>query len=236
MSSVRPHNSLKAQAVASALALACLLAQPAGETAAQSLPTTEPVTVNVRVEAKPEPKKAVGIVLSSGSSVEIQDTTIKKIGDKLYSISFRVDRAALRPDSVATAMAFDENGTASFANVTAELLADTRAANAHIPECPPEDPSGIIQRGQQGQLQELIDVRTERSQLSHAKIQEALDEQFLTKLRRFESAFGLGSGDDLSADLPPATLVDRLSRITHALKKYRMFKRVSQEPKKGDAP
>jgi hypothetical protein len=236
MSSVRPLNFPKTRVVASTLALACLLAPSPGTTAAQSLPTTEPVTVNVHVEAKPEPRKAVGIVLSSGSSVEIPDTTIKKIGDKLYSISFRVDRAALRPDSVATAMAFDENGTASFANVTAELLADTTAATAHIPGCPPEDPSGIIQRGQQGQLQELIDVRTERSQLSQAKIQQALDEQFLTKLRRFESAFGLGSEDDLSADLPPATLVDRLSRVAHALKKYKMFKRVSHEPKKGDAP
>lgn len=202
--------------------------------AAQPLPSQEPLTVNVRVEAKPEPKRAVGMVLSSGDSFEIPDATIKKLGEKLYSISFRVDRSRVRPDSVATAMAFDENGTVSFANVTAQLLSDTRSIPAHIPECPPDDPSGIIQRGQQGQLQELIDVRTERSQLSHAKLQRALDEQFLSKLRRFESAFGLSSGDELSPDLPPATLVDRLSRIAHALKKYRMFKRPPQERKKEE--
>jgi len=31
---------------------------------AQALPLTEPITVNVQVETKPEPKKAIGLVLS----------------------------------------------------------------------------------------------------------------------------------------------------------------------------
>lgn len=191
----------------------------------QALPLTEPLTVNVRVEAKPEPKKAIGMVLSAGRTVEIPETTIKKVGEKLYLISFIVDRNIVRKDSVATAMAFDENGNVSFANVSPELLSDGKTLISRIPECPSEDPSAIVKLDQQGPLQQLVDVRNERAELARLKISRMLDESFLTKLHRFEDAFGLDQSEELSASLPPEVLVDRLSRITHAVKKYRMFKK-----------
>jgi len=192
----------------------------------QALPITEPLTVNVRVEAKPEPKKAIGLVLSTGRTMEIPDTTIKKIGEKLYLITFVVDRNIVRKDTVATAMAFDENGTVTFANVSPELLSESKTLISRIPECPPEDPSSIIKLDQQGPLQQLVDVRSERAEIARLKISRMLDEQFLVKLQRFEDAFGLQKSEEISADLPPEVLVDRLSRITHAVKKYRMFKKV----------
>jgi hypothetical protein len=199
------------------------------ETHSQALPITEPLLVNVRVEAKPEPKKAIGMVLSAGHTVEIPETTIKKIGEKLYAISFVVDRNIIRRDSVATAMAFDENGEVSFANVTPELLSDIRNVISNIPECPMEDPSAIVQSGQHGPLQQLVEVRTERAELARLKISRILDDNFLAKLERFEEAFGLEKGETLTAQLPPEVLVDRLSRISHAVKKYKMFKRAPKE-------
>jgi hypothetical protein len=192
---------------------------------AQALPITEPLTVNVRVEAKPEPKKAIGMMLSAGRTVEIPETTIKKIGEKLYLISFVVDRNIVRKDSVATAMAFDENGTVTFANVSPELISEGKSLISHIPECPAEDPSAVVKLDQQGPLQQLVDVRSERAEIARLKISRMLDEQFLSKLQRFEDAFGLEKSEDLNANLPPDVLVDRLSRITHAVKKYRMFKK-----------
>jgi hypothetical protein len=201
------------------------VATPVLHTHAQALPITEPLTVNVRVEAKPEPKKAIGLVLSTGRTIEIPDTTIKKIGEKLYLITFVVDRNIVRKDTVATAMAFDENGTVSFANVSPELLSESKTLISRIPECPPEDPSAIVKLDQQGPLQQLVDVRSERAEIARLKISRMLDEQFLAKLQRFEDAFGLQKSEELSADLPPEVLVDRLSRITHAVKKYRMFKK-----------
>ncbi len=192
---------------------------------AQALPITEPLTVNVRVEAKPEPKKAIGIVLSAGRTVEIPETTIKKIGEKLYLISFVVDRNIVRKDSVATAMAFDENGTVTFANVSPELISESKTLISRIPECPAEDPSAVVKLDQHGPLRQLVDVRSERAEIARLKISRMLDEQFLEKLHRFENAFGLDRSEDLNASLPPEVLVDRLSRITHAVKKYRMFKK-----------
>ena len=204
---------------------ALIMVTPLINSHAQALPITEPLTVNLRVEAKPEPKKAVGLVLSTGRTVEIPATTIEKIGEKLYLISFVVDRNIVRKDSVATAMAFDENGNVTFANVSPELLSESKSLISRIPECPPEDPSAAVKLDQQGPLQQLVDVRTERAEIARLKITRMLDEQFMSKLRRFEDAFGLDTSEELSANLPPEVLVDRLSRITHAVKKYRMFKK-----------
>jgi hypothetical protein len=195
------------------------------ESHAQALPITEPLTVNVRVEAKPEPKKAIGMVLSAGRTVEIPETTIKKIGEKLYLISFVVDRNIVRKDSVATAMAFDENGAVTFSNVSPELLSESKTLISRIPDCPAEDPSAVVKLDQQGPLQQLVDVRSERAEIARLKISRMLDEDFLSKLQRFEDAFGLDKTEELNANLPPEVLVDRLSRITHAVKKYRMFKK-----------
>lgn len=192
---------------------------------AQALPLTEPITVNVQVEAKPDPKKAIGMVLSSGRTIEIQETTIKKVGEKLFMISFVVDRNIVRKDSVATAMAFDENGNVTFANVSPELLSDNKNLLSRIPDCPAEDPSAVVKLDQQGPLQKLVDVRTERAEIARLKISTMLDEDFLEKLHRFEDAFGLDKSEEITASLPPEVLVDRLSRITHAVKKYRMFKK-----------
>ena len=195
------------------------------ESNAQALPITEPLTVNVRVEAKPEPKKAIGMVLSAGRTIEIPETTIKKIGEKLYLISFVVDRNIVRKDSVATAMAFDENGAVAFANVSPELLSESKTLISRIPDCPAEDPSAVVKLDQQGPLQQLVDVRAERAEIARLKISRMLDEDFLSKLQRFEDAFGLDKTEELNASLPPEVIVDRLSRITHAVKKYRMFKK-----------
>lgn len=209
-----------------ALAITGLISSATVDAAvAQILPINEPILVNVQVEAKPEPKKAIGIILSADETVEIQDTAIKKVGDKTYAISFLVDRALVKRDTVATAMAFDENGHATFANVTSEIASGSHNTAARIPECPTEDPSVVVQLEQQGPLQQLVDVRTERAELARLKISKLLDENFVAKLHRFEEAFGLQNAEEIDASLPPDVLVDRLSRITHAVKKYRMFKK-----------
>jgi hypothetical protein len=215
------------------LAGSLLVAATLSHAAEAQLPSSEPILVNVQVEAKPEPKKAVGMILSAGETVEIQDATIKKVGEKMYSISFLVDRSLVRNDTVATAMVFDEQGHTSFANVTPEIAAEAHNAIARIPECPTEDPATIVQLDQHGPLQQLVDVRTERAELARLKLSRLLDENFLAKLARFEEAFGLQKGDEISANIPPDVLVDRLSRITHSVKKYRMFKKqapVQQNP------
>ena len=204
-----------------AVGLFCLLAVPA---LAQTAPG--PITVKVKIEAKPDPTKAVGLILSSSETQEIADTKIEKVGDKLFDVSFTVDPASLSEDSVATAMAFNATGDVIFANVTPILLSNTATALASIPDCPPEDPSFAIQFNQAGSLQQLVDVRTERAELVRFKISRILTPAFSDRLTQLESALGLSRPEPLNANLPAAELVDRLSRLDHALKKYKSFKKL----------
>jgi hypothetical protein len=196
----------------------------AGFSAAQAAPASGAVTVKVKVEAKPEPSKAIGIVLSAGEALQINDTTIEKVGDKLYDISFKVDASALSEDSVATAMAFNSNGDVVFANVTPALLSSTAALVASIPNCPPEDPSLAIQFNHFGPLQQLVDVRIARSELLRSNITSMLTPELTQRLTQLETALGLSRPEPLSSSLPPSELVDRLTRLDHALKKYKSFK------------
>lgn len=178
------------------------------------------VPVSVWVEAKPEPVRAKGIVFSTAKSQEIAEATIKKIGDKLYEVSFMVNRAALQDDSVATAVVYDADGKASYANVTPALLSETRNILSSLKECPPEDAGSVALLNSPGTLQQLVDVRAERAQLVRLRIARVLDKGFLAKLKKFEQVLGLSRVEELSADLPAPELIDRLSRIDHAIKKF----------------
>lgn len=187
-------------------------------------PPAGQVTVKVKVEAKPEPTKAIGLVMSAGETLQINDTTIEKVGDKLYDISFKVDSSELTDDSVATAMAFNSNGDVVFANVTPALLSSTASIIASIPSCPPEDPSLAIQFNHFGPLQQLVDVRIARAELLRANITSLLTPEMTQRLAQLETALGLARPEPLSSSLPPSELVDRLTRLDHALKKYKSFK------------
>ncbi len=182
------------------------------------------IPVSVWVEAKPEPVRAKGLIFSTTKSQEVSDATIKKIGDKLYEVSFSVSRSSLQDDSVATAVAYDAEGKASYANVTPALLSETRGILSSIKECPPEDTSSVALLSNPGTLQQLVDVRAERAQLVRLRIARILDRNFLAKLKKFEQVLGLSRVEDLNADLPAPELIDRLSRIDHAIKKFQSSK------------
>lgn len=180
--------------------------------------TSAPVIV--RVESKPTLVRATGIVFSSRTSFEVSETTITKVGDKLYEVRFSVPRSKLQPDSVASAIGIDENGGNVYASVTPALTAEAQDLLMSVPECPGEDSSHAVTTTTPGTLKQLVDVRAERMEIVRLKIRRAMDGNAHAKLIKFEEAFGLTRTDPLSPDLPPAELIDRLSRIQHALRKY----------------
>lgn len=188
------------------------------------LPGTS-LPVAVRVESKPPLVSATGIVFSSHSSFEVAETSITKIGDKLYEITFSVPRAKVQSDSVASAKAINEEGGLIFAGVTPAIMSEAKDLLASIPECPGEDLSrAAVTTTTPGTLKQLVDVRSERMEIVRLKIKRSMDGNILAKLTKFEEAFGLTRPQELSADLPPAELIDRLSRIQHALRKYQSYK------------
>jgi hypothetical protein len=187
--------------------------------------TTGTVAVRARVESKDEPKKAIGMVLSTKGSQQYPGATVSKVSDKLYDIAFTVDKSSLTEDSVATAIGFTEAGAIVFANVTPPVLADNQEALAGIPECSPEDTTTVAALNHIGPLQQLVDVRTERASFARMRLDRALTPEMKARLKKAEQVFGLTSPEEISSALPALELVDRLSRINFALKNYRAFKR-----------
>lgn len=186
---------------------------------ALDLPLGE-ATVSVRVESKPQLTSAKGIVFSSRSSFEVPEAAVTKIGDKLYEITFSVPRSKVQADSVASAIATNEEGGTVFAGVTPAITSEARDLLASVPECPGQDSSRTIATTSPGTLKQLVDVRAERMDIVRIKLKRAMDGNVLAKLAKFEEAFGLTRAVELSPDLPPAELFDRLSNIQHALRKY----------------
>ena len=181
--------------------------------------------VYARLEAKNEPKKAIGMLLSANGTIQVPETAISKVGDKLYDVTFSVDKSSLTSDTVATAIAYGESGDVYFANVTPPVLSDTQAALASIPECPAEDPTQVAMLNQLGPLQQLVDVRSERAKFARLRLERGFSNELRARLKKAEQVFGLTGTQEISADLPATELVDRLSRINFALKNYRTFKK-----------
>jgi hypothetical protein len=48
-----------------------------------------------------------------------------------------------------------------------------------------------------------------------------LSDEFLVKLRKAEQLFGISRTTELSADLPAAELVDRLARLSDAIRDFK---------------
>ncbi len=226
---LQPHKTLREKLMAGSVGLCLSLinlslvtgAIVAHTTTASALdlPLGE-LSVSVRVESKPPLISAKGIVFSSRSSFEVPEAKLSKIGDKLYEITFSVPRSKIHPDSVASAVANDDQGGAVFASVTPAITSEARDLLASIPECPGQDSSRAVATTSPGTLKQLVDVRAERMDIVRIKLKRAMDGNVMAKLVKFEEAFGLARSDDLNPDLPPAELFDRLSRIQHALRKY----------------
>lgn len=194
-----------------------------------------PLKVKVRVEAKPEPTNAIGILLSSEGAKQVTETTIEKLSDRLYEVSFEVDGKMVTEDSVATAMAVSAMGDISFANVTPISIENGGDPLGSIADCPAEDPTQVATFDQIGLVQQLVSVKKQRAALAKKKVAIALDEETVKKLQSFEAALGLTNVEPLSADLPPAELVDRLNRLESSIKRYKTFKQRVASTTDGNA-
>lgn len=192
------------------------------------------ITVKVRVESPREPARAIGLIVSSHGAKQISDTIVQKVTDKLFDIVFPVDRKLLDDNSVATAMAISAGGDITFANMTPTLLSNQRAGVTSVPECPPIDPTLTVMTNKFGTYQQLVQIREQRAKLARERVRLLLDGDLLEKLQRAEEAFGLIHAEELSVNLPPQELADRLARISYALKEYQSTNH-SQSKESSDA-
>lgn len=204
------------------LSIAATIIGSGSAIAQNELPPT--LTARVQIESKTPLSQVVGLVISSDNATQIRDTRVTKIGSDVYEVVFPVSKTIVDETTVATALGVAQEDQIIFGSMTPNLVTDPSGGRFTIPECPAEEVSPLVSQSQMAPLKSLVDIRTARSDLAKMKVSRLMSDQLIIKLRKFEKAFGLGGASELSSDLPPTELVDRLSRLTFALKQFRAAK------------
>ena len=78
-------------------------------------------------------------------------------------------------------------------------------------------------------MQRLVEFRTARRKVLQDKLRVMLSGRLLERLRQLESNFGITRASQLSADIHPLELMDRLSRLNTAMRRYKETKVAEME-------
>jgi hypothetical protein len=186
------------------------------------------IVVRVQVESKSPPSQVLGLVLSKGSANQEKDTKVTKIGDYLYEVLFKVPASTIDESSVATALVITKDDQWIFGSMTPTLVSNPDGELLNVPECAPETVSDKIQQGHVAPFKSLVDIRSARADLAKMQIGRLLSDEFIVKLRKAEQLFGVSRTTELSADLPPAELVDRLARLSDAIRDFKKSQQAAQ--------
>ena len=181
--------------------------------------------VEVTLDTKLEVRSAIGLLLSSQGAQQVRETDVHQASEILKLVSFPYLPDKVTPDTVASALVVLEDGSIAFANVRPILKGQRDAKSfASLPDCEPEEATRVSVHDQFGLFESLVEIRSARREVNQIKIKKILAGPFLEKLKRLERGFGLAHPDELSADLPAAELVDRLSRLATAIRSYNRSK------------
>ncbi len=173
--------------------------------------------VQIVVAASFEPKEAVGLLLSSHGVAEKPALKLDKIRDGLFLVSFGYLKGEVRKDTFASAMVLSVLGETAFGDIRS-LSGITKTDSFHsLPQCPPDKSLQSVDPARFGAYERLMSMRLERREIYRKEITEIMRGSFLENIRKLEKGFGLSRGRQLSAELTPVELIDRLSRLVPAI-------------------
>ena len=173
--------------------------------------------VEIAVTMQADPKSALGILMSSSGNVQVPVKAIERVNDSTVVVSVPYDDSSAARDTMVTAMILSEDGTPFFGGVRPLFAPDSKESSLHIPNCAPEKISEAAMQGQLSLLESLVEVRSQRRGVAQVKVAQVLDGKFLSDLKKLEHGFGFNYSQELSSDLNPVELIDRLSRISEAV-------------------
>jgi hypothetical protein len=173
--------------------------------------------VQVEVDAQFEPASSIGLILSPETTIEKAVSSVKETALHTKIVTFPYSDADIGDNSVATALLVSPDGEIAVGNVR-PLSFDEDSEDLMLPVCKEPAQAATLNMEQHGVLQTLIEYRTTRRKLTRLKVVRAMDDQELEKLNRIEERLGLARSEALTPDLNPVVLIDRLTRITEALR------------------
>lgn len=180
-------------------------------------------TVSVYVKSLMEPEKAVGIIFSSGQAIQVQASDVTSTGSGTLVVTFPYDDEQIAADAMASAIVVAPNGDTAYGLVKPLSEIALKSSYFSMPVCEEEEPS-LSLHSELSLIKKLVKVRTKMRLNRQSQIDRMLTKERLKKLRGIEVGFGLPHTTELSADLDPAELVDRFSRILNAVRRYRLEK------------
>lgn len=186
----------------------------------------EAVTVSVDVPVSEEPRAVTGIALGTSLHM-IPSVSLKRFSTDTLTATFDVPEKT----TAALAMAEMADGSTVFGDTRLVVDAKTLPSLASIPECPVV---GVIKAdaSQRGLMESLVEIRTARRDVLKNRIEATLSGTTLEKAQKLEELFGLARPVKLSADLSPFEITDRVTRLTGAIKSYR----ITRATKRSDPP
>lgn len=176
--------------------------------------------ITFEVKSSIEPSTAVGLIMNSDGIVQKPGAEITKESPGVLKVSFLIDSGDIKPNTFASAIVYSSEGDMALSSVRA-LQAN---AILEVPVCPPEPVVVQNVSNQIGLLQSLVSVRGARRENAKARVKELLSGDLLETIKKLEKGFGISFNSEISSDIHPLELIDRLTRVLHAIKNYRAGK------------
>ncbi len=171
----------------------------------------------INISAPFEPVRGVGLLLTPKSVVEVPSLKIEKVAEGIFVVSFTYPKDAKKKDTFASAMITSESGEMAFGD-TRSLAGGIESSIYALPKCPPGKGPPSLDESKFGAFESLVGFRAQRRETYQKELEGILDDDFIKTLTKLEEGFGLQRGRPISAKLPPAELIERLSRINATVK------------------
>ncbi len=189
--------------------------------------------IEVTVDSAVEPTSAIGLILSQNETIQVPVKEMTLTTDNKMIISIPYNENDTPRDAMATAMLMSKDGELVFANVRRIFAPEPKDSYLDIPKCAPEKVTEAALEGQTGLVESLVQIRADRRRVAQLAVANEMKGDFLARIQKLESAFGLSNPQPLSPDLPPVVLIDRLSRIIEGIKSFQTAPQQNSAPEKA---
>lgn len=190
------------------------------------------VVIDIQAPVKPVVSESQVVVFSGDGMESVPVTQVVPLGRATYRLEFAPPPNASRGSFFSPSLVLEDGSKLSLP-VKQVFWADGKAELRRPEECKRPDVNTLVLAQQQGLLESLVQVRSQRQEIAQKKLEQMMSPEQLEKLRRLEEGFGLRYAEPLSASLSPFELVDRLSRLHFALQSFRHNQRAVADTLQG---
>lgn len=172
-------------------------------------------TIYLTAELDFEPKKIIGIIFNDTNTQYIHETHAQPLENGQLQISFEIDPSNVNNQYFASAILLSEAGEPSFTAVR-QLGSKTIQDMTHLLTC--REITTADYSSQIKILEELVQIRKQRSKIYIDKIKQILTPELTNNLTLLEESLGIRNAQAISTELDPVELTQRLFRILNAIK------------------